>query len=304
MIKAKFGAYDGNTWEELCQVCLKLKFESEGYQELPAWQGDMGIEGFTRTGKAFQCYCPDEDYEPRTLYEKQRDKITKDLNKLEVNIKELKDYLKDIRIVQWIFLTPLYRNKELIRHCQNKVAEYKAKNLEILSGDFDILIYDEDYFTAQIPIALNANGQKIEINVEQNSNVDWNKSNIDLIEHAIEKHGKRLHPQTKNKEDKVNKLTEQTVGDFLHQQQILNKWKELNPADYEKFIRIISDYESTVEELCITHTDNNNQLYERIRNELKNKLKDNFSCYDDLTLEKLTKGVIADWILRCPINFE
>lgn len=113
-----------------------------------------------------------------------------------------------------------------------------------------------------------------------------------------------MHPQTKNKEDKVNKLTEQTVGDFLHQQQILNKWKELNPTDYEKFIRIISDYESTVEELCITHTDNNNQLYERIRNELKNKLKDNFSCYDDLTLEKLTKGVIADWILRCPINFE
>ena len=38
--------------------------------------------------------------------------------------------------------------------------------------------------------------------------------------------------------------------------------------------------------------------------QLKNKLKDNFSCYDDLTLEKLTKGVIADWILRCPINFE
>ena len=28
MIKAKFGTYDGNTWEELCQVCLKLKFET------------------------------------------------------------------------------------------------------------------------------------------------------------------------------------------------------------------------------------------------------------------------------------
>ena len=35
MIKAKFGTYDGNTWEELCQVCLKLKFESEFQQLSP-----------------------------------------------------------------------------------------------------------------------------------------------------------------------------------------------------------------------------------------------------------------------------
>ena len=54
MIKGKYSTYDGNSWEEFCQICLKLKFESEGYQELPAWQGDMGIEGFTRTGKVFQ----------------------------------------------------------------------------------------------------------------------------------------------------------------------------------------------------------------------------------------------------------
>lgn len=64
MIKGKYSTYDGNSWEDFCQICLKLKFESEGYQELPAWQGDMGIEGFTRTGKVFQCYCPDDDYDP------------------------------------------------------------------------------------------------------------------------------------------------------------------------------------------------------------------------------------------------
>ena len=111
MIKGKYSTYDGNSWEEFCQICLKLKFESEGYQELPAWQGDMGIEGFTRTGKVFQCYCPDDDYDPSTLYEKQRDKISKDLAKLEKNLAELKDYLKEVKIAAWIFLTPYYKNK-------------------------------------------------------------------------------------------------------------------------------------------------------------------------------------------------
>lgn len=304
MIKAKFGTYDGNSWEERCQIYLKLKFEHEGYQELPAWQGDMGIEGFTRTGKAFQCYCPDEDYNPTVLYDKQRDKITADLKKLEKNIDELRGYLKEIPIVQWIFLTPMYKNKELIQHCRNKAIEYRSKNLDILSDDFDVLIYDEDYFIAQIAIASNITDKKIEINVDSVSDINWRDSNIDLIEHALEKHGKRLSPAANNRDSKINKLTEQTIGDFLNGQQIISKWKELNPMDYERFIRIIGDYESTVEEMCIVNTIDNNRLYENIRFELKQKLRENFACYDDLTLDKLTKCVIADWILRCPINFE
>lgn len=304
MIKTEFGQFDGNSWEELCQVCLKLKFENEGYQELPAWKGDMGIEGFTRTGKVFQCYCPDEDYAPDILYEKQRDKITRDLHKLEVNTKELKDYLGDIRISQWIFLTPKYKNKELVKHCHNKAAEYKRKKIEILSDDFDVLIYDEDYFTMQIPIALNVNSKKIGFNIEFKNNIDWTKSNILLVENATSKHMKRLPPDAKNKNDKVNKLTEFTVRDFLYEQQIINKWKNIIPNDYEKFVSIVGDYEYTVEEMCITSVNENNQLYERIKSELKDKLKEAFPCYDDLTLEKLTKGVVADWILRCPIKFE
>lgn len=60
-----------------------MKYEVEGYQEMSAHtDGDLGIEGFTRTGVVFQCYCPDEEYDSTKLYEHQRDKITKDLGKL------------------------------------------------------------------------------------------------------------------------------------------------------------------------------------------------------------------------------
>lgn len=305
MIKTTYGTYDGNSWEEFCQVCLKLKFENEGYQELPAWKGDLGIEGYTRTGKVFQCYCPDEDYEPQTLYEKQRDKITTDLGKLVKNKEELKQYLNDISIQQWVFLTPMYKNKELVKHCQTKASEYKKKNLGILSKNFDVLVYDIDYFIAQIPNVAGSNNNKIEINVDisASNDVDWKKANISLVNNAYTKHGKRISDST-NKEEKVNKLTEFTIGDFLNEQLIVTKWKETYPNDYERFMRIIGDYEKTVEELCITNSDDNNQLYERIKQELKEKLKSSFSYLEDLTLEKLTKGVMADWILRCPINFE
>ncbi|GMA60380.1 hypothetical protein NZD89_12305 [Alicyclobacillus fastidiosus] len=84
MIRTKHGTYDGDSWEEHCQLLLKKKYDSEGYQEMVAHtKGDHGIEGFTRTGLVFQCYCPDEEYEPGKLYEEQKDKVTRDLNKLQ-----------------------------------------------------------------------------------------------------------------------------------------------------------------------------------------------------------------------------
>lgn len=305
MIKTTYGTYDGNSWEEFCQVCLKLKFDKEGYQELPAWTGDMGIEGFTRTGVAFQCYCPEEDYEPQTLYEKQRDKITNDLGKLEKNKVELKKYLNGILIQQWIFLTLMYKNKELVKHCLTKASEYKKKKLDILSPTFDVLIYDVDYFVAQIPIVIGTKIDRIEIDVDRDetNDIKWRETNISLVDNAISKHNKRV-PDCINKEEKVNKLTDFTIGDFLDEQQLIVKWKELNPSDYEKFLRIVGDYEKTVETLCIINTDDNNALYEKIKLELKEKLKNGFSYLEDITLDKLTKGVMADWILRCPINFE
>lgn len=305
MIKTTYGSFDGNSWEEFCQVCLKLKYESEGYQELPAWQGDLGIEGFTRTGKVFQCYCPDEDYEPQTLYEKQRNKITTDLEKLKKNELQLKGYLNGILIKQWIFLTPMYKNKELVKHCQTKASQFKNMNLEILAQNFDVLIHDIDFFTAQIPIVKGSTNNKLEILVErdESKDVDWKATNIDLVNHAITKHGKRIS-NSSNKEEKINKLTNFTIGDFLNEQQLITQWKNLNPSDYEKFLRLVGDYEKTVEELCITNTNDNNLLYERIKRELKERLINNFPYLEDITLHKLIKGVIADWILRCPLNFE
>ena len=305
MIKTTYGSFDGNSWEGFCQVCLKLKYESEGYQELPAWKGDLGIEGFTRTGKVFQCYCPDEDYEPQTLYEKQRDKISTDLGKLKKNESELKRYLNGILIQQWIFLTPLYKNKELVRHCHTKASDFRNMNLDVLSKDFDVLIYNIDFFAAQIPIVNGTTNNKLEIPADrdESKDIDWKGTNIDLVNNAITKHGKRIS-DSPNKEEKINKLTDFTIGDFLDEQQLVTKWKNLIPNDYEKFLRLISDYEKTVEEMCITNTDDNNLLYERIKQKLKERLMQTFPYIEDITLEKLMKGVVADWILRCPINFE
>lgn len=307
MIKCKFGTFDGDSWEAFCQQCLILKFQNEGYQELYASNGDLGIEGFTRTGKVFQCYCPDDDYDPKTLYEKQRNKITHDLNKLidPDRVKELKQYLHDIKIKQWIFLSPLIRRKDITDHCLNKRDEFRAKNLEYFDKEFDVLAYSEDYFTTEYATIKKANDEKIYITSDNDysSKTEWEEANIDLVNNAIRKNRKRLGAKAEI-EDSLNKLTDKTIKDYWDRDKILKEWKNICPHQYEKFEKIISDFEYDVEELCMTNEGTNETLFKDVKQRLKAKITNNFSELSEATIDKLTNGVTADWILRCPLDFD
>ena len=110
-------------------------------------------------------------------------------------------------------------------------------NLDVLSKDFDVLIYNIDFFAAQIPIVNGTTNNKLEIPADrdESKDIDWKGTNIDLVNNAITKHGKRIS-DSPNKEEKINKLTDFTIGDFLDEQQLVTKWKNLIPNDYEKFL--------------------------------------------------------------------
>ncbi|WP_322969425.1 hypothetical protein [Faecalibacter sp. LW9] len=307
MYNTEHGDFDGNSWEQFCQQCFKLKYERDGYQELPAWRGDLGIEGFTRTGIVFQCYCPDDNYNPDLLYSKQRDKITADLAKLIKNEVELKKYLGKQKIVKWIFVTPQYQNKELVRHCAEKAKEFREKNIDILHEDFDILVHDLDFFTEQIPLVIDAKSKTIEINHEletkENTNL-WIESQIDLVATAKRKNSHRISPTALNRDEKIEKLTEITISNFLNGNITIVKLQQKFPEDYEKFMRAITQFEIKVEELCLTNNSDNGELYSQIASELKAKIKSNFHYLNETTIDRLTEQVLAEWILRCPINFE
>jgi hypothetical protein len=152
MFLTKHGWFDGNSWDSFCQICFKSKYLEDGYQQVKASPGDYGIEGFTRSGKAFQCYCPDHNYGADELYQKQRDKITKDLGKLLTYKNQLKDLLGGVKIKTWYFVTPESHKKDLIQHCSEKAIEYRAMGHDHLDMSFDVLLFDLDYFESAVLI--------------------------------------------------------------------------------------------------------------------------------------------------------
>src|SRR6202008_3702074 len=243
MYKTPYGNFNGDSWEDFCQLCFKLKYESDGYQEMPAWQGDLGIEGFTRSGIFFQCYCPDTEYNPDKLYEVQRDKITTDLGKLVTYEKELKTYLKTIKVSKWIFVTPEYKKKDLVKHCQDKAEEYRKIALSILAPDFDVLVHDIEFYSEQIPVFLNFREKKLDIDPKKKKSdreiADWKSKSISLVDNAIKKHKQRVPEKAKNIDEKVNSLTQKSISDFLNGDAMIRKWAEKYQDQYEKFQKVV-----------------------------------------------------------------
>jgi hypothetical protein len=309
MIKTEFGTFDGNKWESVSQLCFKNNFREEAYQEIKATPGDFGIEGFTRAGKAFQCYCPDKYYSSDDLYEKHRDKITTDLKKLKIYESQLKNRLGTTKIKKWYFVTPEYAKNDIVKHCSQKREEVKSWNLSIIDNDdFEVIFEDISFLHPFLKTAVENSNIKIDVipetPIESNDKLKWKDSEISLIEKSQIKNAHRVNKNSSNFESNLDKLVDKNVDNYLEGNNILIKWKEDYPIDYETFLNITSYIESEIEERCITSTKEPSELYEDFRFLLKTELQNSFKNLAPQMILKLTNWALADWIFRCPINFE
>lgn len=307
MFITEYGKFDGNSWENTCQICFKQKYGDE-YREMKASPGDFGIEGFTSSGKVFQCYSPDENYDPKELFEKQRDKITKDLKKLIDYETELKKYLGDIKIKQWIFVTPKIGTHELVRHCTAKTAEYRVSSTlcTILDTSIEVTAQDIQFLLPHLKIALSDVSPKIDFtgSTTDEDKINYQNTQGDLVLNSINKHTQRFDGvATTNVAKKVDEFTDRTIRHFLDGKQILDNWVEVFPNDYERFLRLVSQIEEGVTDICAFPTNDNNGRYREIQQMVETKIRDNFSGISEPMIVDLSNHVIADWILRCPINF-
>lgn len=309
MIKTEYGNFDGDKWEDVCQIVFKRRYEDDSYFEIPATPGDYGIEGFTRSGKAFQCYCPDEHYSSSELYEKQRNKITKDLKKLKTFESQLSNKLGGALIKQWFFVTPMNSKNDLVDHCTKKRDEVKSWRLSIIDNSiFEVIPADIGFLKPEIQQILKVGERKIDIVPNEittkEDKLKWKDKKISLVENAQRKHKARFESGMKGIEKNVDILTEKSISHFLEGNGILKKWQSDYPEDYEKFIKIISQVEEQVVEECMFPSKDNNTLYKQFSTMVETKIKEAFVYLDQTMIQSLCNQVMADWILRCPIDFE
>lgn len=305
MIQTKYGSYDGNSWESLCQLVFKDRYGEQNYQEMPASPGDFGIEGFIHnTGVAIQCYCPEKQYTQKELYEKQRDKITKDL-------KKLKDYERDIaarigrkKIKEWIFLTPEIHNNDLYKHAQLKQTEVAGWNLSIIDSDFKVLLKDAEFYASDIHKVQSISGEKIKF-LDAVSLLDSKPEEKTIYEDNISrKNEKRCTVNGTLNSEKHRKLNEVTASKWIDGEQLLKDLERTASELYFEIVRVINQYEDELEEISLTWQDAPNKLVSKAKSELADRIKEAIPSLGDSERYKISDHMVSKWIALCPLEID
>ena len=299
-MRTNLGQMDGNAWEGYCQKLLRLRYED--YQEVPArFGGDYGIEGFTRSGLVFQCYCPDDDPSGRDLYEKQRGKITSDIKKLVKNASAILA-LGAGTIREWHFLTPRYNSRYLLSHCRTKESEVQSKNLGTVQSGFKILLKDEDAYIPERQTLLGTGGLRVQPSSEEPPMEELNKlltSDNEIV----------LNIKTKLKKlalasDQRANLIIQLVKGYIvgkYELQILN---EKFPSAYRSVVQLKSATESQLPMRMLSCSDNHGTILHKILQEYEGRLSTDFSgSLSSALIARLSTEAISDWLGICPLNF-
>ena len=306
MIQTKYGSFDGDSWEELCQLVFKLKYTDKQYQEMVASPGDFGIEGFTKMdGVAFQCYCPDNHYTQKELYEKQRDKITEDLEKLRTYEKEIKRRLGVTTLKEWVFVTPQITDNKLLKHAQTKQDEVLKWGLQIIHHDFKVIIQDADFYVKEINEIQTAKGKKITLLSALDLANSIESQDVTTYEKNIRAKNKvRCTFNGSLNVEKHLKLNMLTTKKWLEGDSFLKEIEKKASEIYFQIMRVVSQYESEVEELCITWQGEAEVLISRVRDELALRLEEAIPALGEAERYRLSDQMTSKWIALCPLGIE
>ena len=301
-MRVTFGEVDGDAWEAFCQKILKLKYSD--YQEVPAqFGGDLGIDGFTRSGLVFQCYCPDEPLTGKALYEAQRDKITKDIGKLVRNATQIMA-LGTGQVREWHFLTPMFNSRHLHLHCREKEAFVAAKSLPEIPADFRIFVKDEDDYIVERQTVLSAGGIMIHAadgEPDAGQIEAFSQSENGLVS-IIE--GKLQHLREPSTPDARAKLTRCLVRDLLVGRQEQERINERYPEDFRTITRLKAAKEAQVESRALTYAGPPGELLKETLEQYRDALHDSLGQrLESALIDRLASEAVSDWLGRCPLRF-
>lgn len=291
---------DGNAWQTLATELLILKYGEANFQKIPdLHQGDWGLEGYTFGGYAFQCYAPVRSHSIADQAVLQKNKITIDIKKFIDNESELKKLIHPQKYTRWFFLTTVFESKTLPAHCAEKTAEVLASCGHV-DNDFKIVVYDaDDFFMKEIPIYISTGKNKISLPAKQ-----YQEDQISAhLKNNSTHHSTLVAKLTAAKvpESKHNELIYHFINNYLN-------WKDMMksfPPDLGEMIQ--KKINSLELDIVLKYKLNPNLTPNELNAEieiLKSKiLSEVDSVIDSNTVDYLSRGVVAEWLIRCPINF-
>jgi hypothetical protein len=296
--------WDGDDWEKHCLNLLRMRYRAPGeFEIVPASdRGDLGIEGFSHDGCAYQCYAPMGPLPIKDRYERQRDKLTEDVGKLHTNQTELMAILDGVVIGIYAFMTPVHDSRRLNAHAKAKAAEIRARCLPHCSPDFTIVIQTEDDYVIERQELLNLGLHKLHLgplHVPEAAVHSYVASNPDLIA-TIDEKLSRLPGLGAAERTRLRTrlLRQKLMAD--------NKLVEIrghHAAAWERVQELRAAREGVLEMECLLNTADPRDLLQHTASAYRDTLRESLVFLADRDASDIAWGTTTDWLAECPLDF-
>lgn len=293
----------GEDWQHWANKLLACHYGPTEYQTVPDNdKGDAGIEGFTVSdGHVYQAYGCAEPLFTTERFEKQRDKMTRDIGKFIKNSSVFVKIFGTVKITRWVLFVPYYDSKELVAHASKKTAEVFAAQLPYVAESFRVMVCQEDDFPIERDQLINAGTKALQINHDSASLeqvTEWESSNIGLAKILDDK--LRKLPTIRNNEER-QRFREKVLKWYLEGQVILEILRKY-PDVFEKVSKAKSHRENFLEMAAVSGNNPQEMLSSSIQ-KLQETLQEQVRELHSISAESLAYGAVADWLLRCPLDF-
>jgi len=290
-------------WQNLVTKLLSLKFGVGELVPIPdKVHGDCGLEGFTRSGKGFQCYAAEEPLTTGQLTKKQKAKVTRDLDKLVEYKTKLAELLGTTVLHEWILVVPHWEDKALLAHAEEKMKAIRTLGLSFISPTIVPCICTGENFTLERQQLVQAGKESLRIAValvDHAQITDWVAANDVLVERLDRKAMAIRHQDA----DTARQLRNESVRHYLDGQNALAKLQ----ADYPDIFEAVDRTKKDKEHFLVTESLTTSALppdhWRETRDSLEEELAGALSGLDRFTVRQFVHEAVADWLLRCPLDF-
>ncbi|OME78660.1 hypothetical protein BK120_23255 [Paenibacillus sp. FSL A5-0031] len=305
---------DGKSWEKLMNSCYRMKFQDEHFTEIPAvYGGDAGIEGFTRKGRVYQCYCPERGYTDDDLHGHLRDKMTKDIGKL--TTPKYADRLRGLgvpAIKEWHFVIPEYKDSRIISHAETKRKEVIAlknadpSNYDYIDDDFIIVIKQAEDFKVEISRMIRTTLTDMQLNIAIHHTTaapNWSQCESEKVNNIKRKVKAVMGDVDESDEDYID-LVNMYINSYINGIEIMKVLRVSYSEVYEEIFILEQSYKKQVSFKTRMNTNSsiNAQLFNEILDDFQKKLEQ-FKYLNMASIMELKIDLISGWLADCSMQF-
>ncbi len=293
----------GDEWQVWANQLLTEHYGPTNYVKVPDTSGDGGLEGFTRKeGHAYQAYGAEPGKTVKQLYQAQRDKMTTDITKFINNKKLLAKMLGPTSITCWALIVPITSQKELIGHTNKMTKEVRDAALPYADQSFYVTVCDEDHFATERDKLLSYKSQSICISLDSPDNqaiIEWMDGNPGLLQSLDEKLTRLSTVALPKQREKFRR---DVLIWHIQGQNLLDKIRHFSNTSYEQILQIKGQYEHLLASIQMETTESA-RIFKETRLDFQQTLSDEVEALSQLNVKSLALEAVADWMLRCPLDF-